>query len=176
MFRKELSYYVTSFFTEYLGKEAGLSINTIKSYRNAFILFFKYLEEAGICKISKLKLDKLNADNVCGFLDWLEQSRSCSISSRNQRLAALKSFCNYVARRNPEESVLCQGILKIQVAKAPQKSVEYLSVDAIENLLKMPDRRSAQGIRELAIITLMYESGCRVQELIDLRLGEHLLP
>ncbi|HEY3362152.1 MAG TPA: tyrosine-type recombinase/integrase [Methanosarcina sp.] len=172
MHRKELSYYVSSFFTQYLGSEAGLSVNTIKSYRDAFILFFKYLEETGICKISKLKMDTLNADNVSGFLDWLEQSRRCSISSRNQRLAALKAFCCYVARKSPEESALCQGILKIRIKKAPQKPVEYLTVDAVEYLLKMPDRHSNQGIRDLAIIALMYESGCRVQELIDLRVGD----
>lgn len=172
MHRKELSYYVTSFFTGYLGNEVGLSINTIKSYRDAFILYFKYLEETGICKISKLKMDTLNAENVNGFLDWLEQSRGCSISSRNQRLAALKSFCGYVARKSPEESALCQGVLKIRVKKAPQKPVEYLSVDAVEYILKMPDRHSTQGIRDLAMIALMYESGCRVQELIDLRVGD----
>ncbi len=171
MHRKELSYYITSFFTEYLGNESGLSINTIKSYRDAFILYFKYLEEAGISKISKLKMGTLNADNVIGFLDWLEQSRGCSVSSRNQRLAALKAFCGYVARKCPEESALCQNILKIRVKKALQKSVEYLSVDAVEYLLKIPDRHSAQGIRDLVMIALMYESGCRVQELIDLRVG-----
>ena len=172
MHKKELSYYVSSFFTEYLSNEAGLSINTTKSYRDAFILFFKYLEGTGICKISKLKIDTLNAENVSRFLEWLEQSRGCSISSRNQRLAALKSFCSYVARKSPEECALCQEVLKIRVKKAPQKPVEYLSIDAVEYLLKMPDNHSPQGIRELAMIALMYESGCRVQELIDLRVGD----
>jgi len=172
MHKNDLTYYVSSFFIEFLGKEAGLSINTIKSYRDAFILFFKYLEEAGICKISKLKMDSLNTDNVRGFLDWLEQSRSCSISTRNQRLAALKAFCSYVARKSPEESFLCQNVLKIRVKKAPQKSVEYLKVDAVAYLLKMPDSHSRQGIRDLTMLALMYESGCRVQELIDLKLGD----
>ncbi len=172
MHRKELSYYVSSFFTKYLVNEAGLSANTIKSYRDAFVLFFKYLEEAGICKINKLKMNTLNADNVSSFLDWLEQSRGCSISTRNQRLAALKAFCSYVARKSPEESALCEGVSKIRVKKAPQKPVEYLSVNAVEHLLKMPDIRSRQGIRDLAMIALMYESGCRVQELIDLRAGD----
>jgi len=171
MYQKDLSFYVTNFFTKYLGNEAGLSINTVKSYRDAFILFFKYLEEAGICKIGKLKMHTLNTDNVGGFLDWLEKSRQCSISSRNQRLAALKAFCSYVARKSPEESALCQSVLKIRVKKAPQKSVEYLNVDAVEYLLKIPDRHSTQGIRDLAMIALMYESGCRVQELIDLKVG-----
>ena len=171
MHRKDFSFYVTNFFTEYLGKEAGLSINTVKSYRDAFILFFKYLEEAHISKINQLKMSILNIDNIIGFLDWLEQSRGCSISSRNQRLAALKAFCGYVVRKSPEESALCQSVLKIRVKKAPQNSVEYLHVDAVEYLLKIPNRCSKQGIRDLAMIALIYESGCRVQELIDLKVG-----
>ncbi|OGO76544.1 MAG: hypothetical protein A2Y23_06415 [Clostridiales bacterium GWB2_37_7] len=171
MYKKELSYYLTRFFTEYLGNEAGLSTNTIKSYRDAFILYFKYLEETGICKISKLKMSSMNTDNVVRFLDWLEQSRGSSVSSRNQRLAAIKAFCSYVARKCPEESDLCQDILKIRVKKTSQKPVEYLTVDAVEYLLKMPDSHSLRGIRDLAVIALMYESGCRVQELIDLRVG-----
>lgn len=117
-------------------------------------------------------MDTLNADNVSGFLDWLEQTRSCSISSRNQRLAALKAFCGYVVRKSPEESALCQGVLRIRVKKAPQKPVEYLIVDAVEYLLKIPNSHSEKGLRDLAMIALMYESGCRVQELIDLRVGD----
>jgi site-specific recombinase XerD len=77
-----------------------------------------------------------------------------------------------VARKSPEESNLCQGILKIRVKKAIQKSIEYLNADAIEYLLKMPNGHSTQGIRDLAMIALMYESGCRVQELIDLKVGD----
>lgn len=172
MYKKEISYYITSFFTNYLDKEAGLSTNTIKSYRDAFILFFKYIDETGIGKLNKLKLDVLTIDNVNGFLDWLEESRGCSINSRNQRLAALKSFCNYVIRKNPEEISICQAILNIRSKKSPQKSIEYLKTDAVAHLLEMPDKNTKQGIRDLAMLSLMYESGCRVQELIDLKLGE----
>ncbi len=172
MYKKDISYYITSFFTNYLDKEAGLSINTIKSYRDAFILFFKYIEEKNICKLNRLKLEILTTDNIDGFLNWLEESRGCSVSSRNQRLAALKAFCNYVIRKNPEKSSICQPVLNIRTKKAPQKSVEYLTSDSISYLLKMPDKRTEQGIRDLAMLSLMYESGCRVQELIDLKVGE----
>lgn len=171
MHKKDISYFITGFFTVYLNNEAGMSKNTIKSYRDAFILFFRYLEETNICKPNKIKMDVLNTDNVTGFLDWLEESKGSCINSRNQRLAALKAFCNYVIRKSPEEISACQNILNLKIKKAPQKSVEYLTVDAIEYLFKIPDRHSKQGIRDLAIMTLMYESGCRVQELIDLKLG-----
>lgn len=172
MHKKDFAYFITSFFTDYLNNEAGLSANTTKSYRDTFVLFFKYLEEKNICKLSKIKMEVLNVDNINGFLNWLEESRGNGVNSRNQRLAALKAFCSYIIRKSPEESKICQKVLNIRVKKAPQKSVEYLTVDAIECLLKIPDKRSPEGIRDLAIMSLMYESGCRVQELIDLKLGD----
>lgn len=171
MYKKDIAYFITDFFTNYLNREAGLSTNTIKSYRDTFILLFKYLDENGICKINKIKMDVLNVDTVNGFLNWLEESRGNSINSRNQRLAALKAFCNYVIRKNPEKSSICQNVLNIRVKKALQKSVKYLTVNAVECLLKVPDKYSSKGIRDLAIMSLLYESGCRVQELINLKLG-----
>jgi len=172
MYRKDIFSYITSFFTNYLDKEAGLSINTIKSYRDVFVLFFTYIEDNNVCKISKLKMDVLTIENVTGFLDWIEESRGCCINSRNQRLAAIKSFCSYVIRKNPETSNICQKIFSIKIKKTPQKSVEYLTQESISNLLKMPDKRTKKGMRDLAMLSLLYESGCRVQELIDLKLGE----
>lgn len=133
--------------------------------------FLKYLEETGVCKLNGLKFDVLTPENVNGFLDWIEDSRGCSINSRNQRLAALKAFSSYVIRKNPEESYICQAILNIRIKKTPQKSVEYLTADSVAYLLKMPDKCTKKGIRDLGILSLMYESGCRVQELIDLKLG-----
>ncbi|WP_406542229.1 site-specific integrase [Clostridium ljungdahlii] len=98
MHKKDFSYYVTRYFTNYLDREAGFSPNTIKSYRDTFILFFRYIELFRICKINKLNMDILSADNVNDFLNWIEKERQCTVSSRNQRLAALKSFCIYVIR------------------------------------------------------------------------------
>lgn len=171
MTRINFSYLITNFFITYLTHEAGLSSNTVKSYRDTFILFFKYLDENSICKIKKLDISVLTSKNVNGFLVWLEEVRLCSISSRNQRLAALKSFCNYIIRRCPEECFYCQDILKMRTKKAPQKPVEYLTVDAITHLMDMPDPNTIDGIKDLSILALMYEAGCRVQELIDLKVG-----
>lgn len=171
MHKKDLSYYVTRYFTNYLDREAGFSSNTIKSYRDTFILFFRYLDDSGICKLKKLKMDVLSPDNVNGFLNWIEKERQCTINSRNQRLAALKSFCSYVIRENPEESYICQQVLGIRAKKAPQKSIGYLNTEAISRLLNMPDKTSDEGIRDLALLSLLYETGCRVQEIIDLKIG-----
>lgn len=170
--KKHMGAIVTDFFCQYLSKEAGLSENTLKSYRDTFVLYIKYLEEVGACKLKNLDMTAFTADNVGKFLDWLESERSCSISTRNQRLAALKTFCNYVIRRAPENRKSCQDILQLRVKRAPAATVEYLPTDAIASILKQPDHRMPEGIRDLAILSFMYETGCRVQELIDVRLGD----
>jgi site-specific recombinase XerD len=163
---------ITDFFSAYLVNEAGLSYNTVKSYRDSFILFFKYLDESGTCRPEKLALSVFTSDNINRFLDWIERERLCSVNTRNQRLAALKTFCNYVIRRAPENCDNCQGVLKIRSKKAPHAVVDYLSVEAVVLLLRQPCKDTDEGSRDLALLTMMYESGCRVQELIDVRLGD----
>lgn len=136
------------------------------------MLYIRFLNECNICKPSKFNKSHFNQENVIKFLDWLEKERHSSISTRNQRLAAIKSFCNYAIQETPEDFYNYQCILKIRSKKAPQKSVEYLTVEAITLLLKMPDIKTAIGVRDLAMLSLMYESGCRVQELLDLSVGD----
>lgn len=163
---------VTNFFCQYLSNEAGLSENTLKSYRDTFVLYIKYLEERGICKPKNLDMSSFTADKVGKFLDWLESERNCSISTRNQRLAALKAFCNYVIRILPESCKGCQEVLQLRIKRASTATVEYLPTDAIATLLKQPDHTTPEGIRDLAILSFMYETGCRVQELIDVCHGD----
>jgi site-specific recombinase XerD len=170
--KKQMGHIVTEFFCRYLSNEAGLSENTLKSYRDTFVLYIKYLEESGTCKPRNFDISTFRADKVIRFLDWLENVRGCSVSTRNQRLAALKAFCNYVIRRFPENSKDCQDILQLRVKRAPTATVEYLPTKAIATILKQPDSSMQDGIRDLAILSFLYETGCRVQELIDSHLGD----
>ena len=170
--KKQMGAMITDFFCQYLSNEAGLSENTLKSYRDTFILYIKYLEECGVCKPRNLDIAVFTAENASKFLDWLESKRQCSISTRNQRLAALKAFCNYVIRKAPENCKGCQAILQLRVKHAPSAIVDYLPTDAVASILKQPDYGTAEGIRDLAILSFMYETGCRVQELIDASLGD----
>ena len=121
--KKHIGTLVTNFFCQYLSKEAGFSENTIKSYRDTFVLYIKYLEESGICKPKNLEISSFTADKVGKFLDWLENERSCGINTRNQRLAALKAFCNYVIRISPENCKGCQEILQLHIKRAPVATI-----------------------------------------------------
>jgi integrase/recombinase XerD len=170
--KKHMGSLVTNFFCQYLSNEAGLSENTLKSYRDTFVLYIKYLEESGVCKPKNLDMSSFTADKVGRFLDWLESERGCGISTRNQRLAALKAFCNYVIRISPENCKGGQEVLQLRIKRAPTAAVEYLPTDAVASILRQPDHNTLEGIRDLAILSFMYETGCRVQELLDTRLGD----
>lgn len=167
-----LSSLITTFFTEYLSNVMGYSENTIKSYRDTFILLFSYADEKHLCPKGRIVIDIFKKENILSFLDWLESTRNASVSTRNQRLAALKSFCKYASANAIEYLDIFQQILNIKPKKGTSKTVDYLSVDAISALLKQPDLTAKTGIRDLALLSLLYESGCRVQELIDTKVGD----
>lgn len=162
---------ITAFFTTYLINTAGYSENTVKSYRDTFVLLFLYADEHKLCLRGRINISIFNRENITGFLDWLESSRNVSVSTRNQRLAALKSFCRYASSNTVEHLEIFQQVLGIKPKKGMSKTVDYLSVDAITLLLKQPNPNTPNGIRDLALLSLLYESGCRVQELIDIKTG-----
>ena len=163
---------ITMFFTNYLPNTVGYSENTIKSYRDTFVLLFLYAEEEHLIKRGKISIELFRKDTIVAFLEWLEIKREASVSTRNQRLAALKSFSRYMSLNTVEYLDTFQAVLDIPPKKGPSKAVDYLTVEAIMLLLKEPDASSYSGIRDLAILSLLYESGCRVQELIDLKYGD----
>lgn len=163
---------ITGFFTVYLINERGLSTNTIKSYRDTFILYFRFLECKKNIRFNKIDISIFSFENVIDFLDYLETELHCSINTRNQRLAALKSFSFYATRKFPEYINDFNQILNIKVKKVETKTVPYLTVNGIKLLLSVPSIYSNTGLRDMAILSLMYESGCRVQELIDLKVED----
>lgn len=172
MIMNSLTANITMFFTNYLSNTVGYSENTIKSYRDTFVLLFLYAEEEHLIKHGKISIELFYRDNIAAFLEWLELKRGSSVSTRNQRLAALKSFSRYMSLNTVEYLDTFQAVLDISPKKGPSKTVDYLTVEAITLLLKEPDTDSYRGIRDLAILSLLYESGCRVQELIDLKYGD----
>lgn len=164
----DFSYYLTAFLTKYLPGEIGASKNTIASYRDTFILFLGFLKDKKGIPTDCLTLAMITKNLVIEYLDWTENVRQCSTTTRNVRLAALHSFFQYLQYRNPDNLLEWQTILSIPVKKAEKKTINYLTLDGIKLLLEMPDQSTKVGRRDLALLTLMYDTGARVQEMIDL--------
>ena len=163
----DFSKYLTNFLTKYLSHERGSSTNTITAYRDTFVLLIRFMEQKKI-KPHQLTLEKISKEVIVEFLDWIQTVRNCSNSSRNARLAAIHSFFRYVQYQNPENLYGSQEILSIKMKKAENVPMCYLSIEGITLLLLQPDTTTQKGRRDLALLSLMYDTGCRVQELIDL--------
>lgn len=166
--------YLTEFLSVYLPKQKNVSKNTIYSYRDTFKLLMHYCQTKSL-SAEKITLNDLSSELLLAFLSWLETERKCSIATRNQRLAALHSFFRYVQAEEPAGLFHFQKITAIPIKKAVKTVVEYLTPEAIKLLLLQPDKQSLRGRRDLTLISVLYDSGARVQELIDLKICDIVL-
>ena len=164
----DFSYYLTTFLKNYLPGEKGVSENTILSYRDTFILLLKFFKDRKNISAENITLEIITKDIIVDFLGWIEVQRHCSITTRNIRLAAMHSFFRYLQYQSPENLQEWQRILSIPVKKTEKATMNYLSLDGIKLLLEMPDQSLKSGQRNLAILSLMYDTAARVQEIIDL--------
>jgi len=164
----DFSYYLSHFLTTYMAGQRNLSKNTIQSYRDTFSLLLNYFSECKNITPEKISITIVNKESIEEFLLWLENEREYSISSRNQRLAAIHSFFRYLQYEKPEHMHHCQRILSIPMRKASKKPPMYLSDEEMKRLLSMPNLQTTQGRRDAVMLSLLYDSAARVQELVDL--------
>lgn len=160
--------YLSTFLTKYLAGERNYSQNTILAYKDTFVQFITFMKEQKNTEVQKLTLECITREIVINFLDWIQENRHCSNATRNYRLAALRSFFSFLQYENPERMYEWQKILTIKVKKHEKKSINYLTTDGIKLLLEQPDLSTRGGYRNLTMLALMYDSGARVQEIIDL--------
>ena len=165
----DFSYHLTEYLGKYLPGQIGSSSNTIKSYRDGFSLLLRFCADVKNIPAEKITLDTLSKNLIAEFLTWLEIDRGCSVSTRNQRLAAIHSFFKYLQMETPEHIYLCQQILSIPLKRTHSKSIDYLTLDGIKHILAAPDARSKSGRRDLVLLSLLYDTGVRVQEIADLK-------
>lgn len=171
------SYHVEKYFAEYLPLHIGASANTCKSYRDAFVQLLGYLEADRHVRPDKITLELMTANLVEDFLLYIEETKGVSISTRNQRLSAIHSFIRYLQRKEPACFDRCSAILAVPSKKSPPPSMAWMSVREMEILFSLPDTRGKKGLRDLAMLAILYETGARVQELIDLTVASlHLTP
>lgn len=159
------------YFTRYLPNERGSSPQTIDSYRYAFILFLEYMETKGMPP-EKMVIANFTRDNIRGFLGWLESERGNSPATRNYRLAAMKGFVHYLKYEFPDYLDEYQRILAIPLKKTIQREISYLKTDGVELLVAQVDIGKKNGLRDYVMLLLLYTTGIRVSELIQLRVRD----
>jgi site-specific recombinase XerD len=164
---------VHSFFEDQLKVQAGLRPNSIRSYRDALRLLLEFVARDRRCRITQLVLTDLTFERTQQFLRYLEQERNNHIPSRNQRLAALRTFFEYVARRSPEMLDTCEQVALIPRKRACAPQTHFLQRHELAALFKSLAAAGPRALRDRTLLLLLYNTGARVQEVADLR-WEHL--
>ena len=164
--------HITAFFSEYLPGVKNLSGNTILSYRDAFRLLLAYCHTCENIASEKLRVESFNDKLLLRFLDWLQQERGCSIATRNNRLAAIHAFFRYVQSQEPGQLLTCQLILQVPFKKYHTPIVRHLTPEQTRDLLSAPGFATSSKRRDTTLLSVLYDSGARVQELCDLRVRD----
>ncbi len=169
---RTLGHWLRRFLAEYIVTERRLARNTQKSYRDSFTLLLPFLGKTARKPVDRLAVADLTAKRALAFLDHLEQERGCSAQTRNQRLAAIRSFARFVASRDPAQVDWSAQIRSLAAKKTTAKPVSWMTKDEVEALLAVPDRRTSRGRTEHALVLFLYNTGARVSEVTGLRAGD----
>lgn len=163
---------LTSFLAEYLPIQRNLSQNTIKSYSDTFRLLLLYCKEQRGMRIDRITLAQLDKKLIEDFITWLREHRSNSASTVNQRLAVIRAFFDYVCMEDPRFMLHYHNILTIPFRRVSKPCVSHLTTQALQSILSCPNIERPQGRRDLVLLAVLYDTGARVQEIVDLTLRD----
>ena len=164
----DFSIAIQKFFTSFLVQQRACGENTIKSYRDTFKLFLEFMSRKHLISPDKMTLSRFTSENVVEFGKYLSKARNSSDRTRNQRIAALRSFVKFLQYEYPDQMFQWQKIQSLPMRRHENKPVSYLSQDEIAVLLSKIGTKTDMGTRDMALITLLYDSGARVQEIVNL--------
>lgn len=169
----DLGRLIVDFFESYLPGQRGVSLHTLRSYRDAIVLWLQFATRDSGQRLESLEIADFTTDRVERFLAYLEAERGNGIVTRNVRLAALHTFARHLGAKHPEQLGRVQSILNIPFKRgARQVPIEYPESADIRKLMRHIDGHTPSGQRDFALFTLMFNTGARVQEILNLRVRD----
>ena len=169
---QSLGLWLRRFLSEHLVTERNLARNTQQSYRDTFALLLPFVGSKLRKPVDRLAIRDLTSRRVLQFLAYLEDDRGCSVQTRNQRLTAIRAFARFVGSRDPAHVEWCGHIRAIQSKKAMPQPLTWLSKDEMDAIRDVPDRRTVRGRTEYALLQFLYNTGARVSEATQLKVGD----
>lgn len=166
------AFFLNKFFVKYLPNVKRASPLTIDSYRYSFINFLLYMQETLHIAADKITVRELTYENVSGYLYWLESSKHNSPATINQRQAAINSFVKFLILELPEYMNEYQRILAIPIKRTLQPEISYVKTDGMKLIMSLPDITTATGLRDYVILSILYNTGIRVSELIFIKVKD----
>ena len=173
MTKNDFTKILDTYFTKHLSLERRFSENTYETYLNVLKQFIHYLTTIKHLKPKSICVFSFSKDNILDFLTYVETELGCSIRTRNHKLAVINSFLEYAQSYNPIYLDIYLQSKSIKLKKAIKEKMDYLTKKELEAFLKQINIRTKNGYKHYVIIALLYESGMRVSELINLRV-DHL--
>lgn len=161
---------VQNFLTNYIIGECNYSMNTKSSYSTTFYLLLEFMDKEKNIKPNKIEIEFITKEVIIQFLNWLETNRHVSIITRNQRLACIKSFYKYVLSNELDLFNNCSSILSIKNKKVPSKMISYFTEE--ETKIMINYLNDCRDLKKLIMICVLYETGARVSEFINIKLGD----
>ncbi len=169
--KAHLGTWIRRFLIEHICGERNLSRNTQASYRDTLVLLLPFAAGRERLSVDELKVEHLSAETVRLFLHHLEQQRGCSISTRNQRLAAIHALARFIAQ-SPEYISWCAEIRAIPFKKTARPAMTYLEKYEIDALLDAPNKTTKAGARDYALLLFLYNTGARADEAARVCVGD----
>lgn len=164
-----LGSFLHSFFEDHLVCQKGLRPLSIRSYRDAIRLFLIFVATDKRRKLTQLDVSDMSSEFVLRFLDHLEKQRGNAVASRNQRLAALRCFFEYLANRLPELLGEAQRVAGIPIKRTPPPQTRFLEREEVEALFQKLPKNAPLALRDRTLLLFLYNTGARAQEVADLR-------
>lgn len=167
-----VSHWIRRFLLEYLISVRNLSKNTQLSYRDTFRLLIPFASKRNKISIDKLTIEDIPPETIKAFLTELETNRNCSLSTRNQRLAAVHAFAKFVGLNSPEYVEWYRQVNIIPFKKTKRTLITYLEKSEMDALLDAADNKSEQGKRDHALLMFLYNTGARADEVAQLMIKD----
>jgi site-specific recombinase XerD len=160
-----------SFLKVHLPSAREVSTNTVKAYKQALETLIKYLESSGFAR-DMIKLEILTPTRIEGFMVWMGKEQNCKPRTCNLRLSAIKTFLRYCARHSITNEAISREVLDVPMKKVRKEKIEYMSCEAAAAIMSSPDNSRVFGRRNKAMLSLLYDIAARVQELVDIEIGD----
>ena len=171
---KDFWTHLREYFTVYLPKQRNMSPNTIVSSKQTWNIFLRYLVNVKGVELKNVAMETIDAAAVTGFLDHMDNKKKWKPSTRNQRLSMIRSFFTYASCMEPSNYIFAAALEAIPLKKGVNKSfvLEYLSENAIKEILNAPDTSKKSGIRDQFFLSLMYDAAARDCEMLSMKLSD----
>ncbi len=163
---------IHDFFKVYLTRQRQCSAHTIKSYRDALVSFLDFVKQRKGVEFHEITFDMVDSKMLAGYLDSVEE-KGCGVSTRNHRRSCIRAFYKYAAKMEPVAVIHCKDIYKVPKKNSTKPEIiSYMSEAAVKAVLAQPDTTTAKGLRDQFLMILLYDTGARIQEIMDIKIRD----